>query len=321
MNDTNNTPAVAAVCAALAAPPFALRSGEKPRAHQAARQAIGQRCPTCGDRLTASSARWARIVPLVHLPPLGIGDTDRIVLCTGCVARRGAGDLLVLRPPAELLERRAALLHQAQHHLTSRLSRAAILRVLDARIAHPRTALVAAHDAATGDVVLGWSALSGDPDTLAGFLVRLRFQSGARAVHASDSMSVWRLPSSVSLSAMWMLIEHGALIRCVGTQPPAIDDDWRACWPLRVDSIARQLDRRDPETGWAIGAPGPVLSVMPDSIRRRDAKRAASAARDRAASVTDARQRAASSDPLVRFATMGDLLDLGVLPGAVGANA
>jgi hypothetical protein len=227
----------------------------RPRSTPQARQRAGQPCPLCGETLTRESARWAFLVPHVHRHAPALAEFDRFTICEDCAAKRGAADLLdgPMAHPADLLDRRRALLMGGAHHPTAWQDRTAIARAIARRVAQPRATLVATVEA-DGSAIVGWSERSGGPGTLGALASLLRLSWDAMRLPDDDDSTLtvggmpaptaylWRIPRG--LDALAALIEAGALL--VPARPAKVAwGDFRTAWIVHWWTLAQHLERVD----------------------------------------------------------------------------
>lgn len=243
----------------------------------AARAAIGTRCPFCGARIVRETVRLAPIVPAVFMPPMSADPSaDRFALCATCAAARGAADLIDA-PDAivsgALMARRAQLMVGSWHHVTAAPPRSdeRINRILAARCAQPRAHLVAAL-CADGGVVIGWSVACGGPWTLGTHAARLRSVSSAKPLPAPSGLTLFHVPADAdALAALWSLIEAGALVSSAAPVVEVSADDWRTAWSVHYSRRSDHARRVDPRTLWPIPVPARVMSLSQDALRKRAA--------------------------------------------------
>jgi len=249
---------------------------------------VGHACPMCGVALTATSIRWAWVVPLVHAAARATGQADRFACCADCAVKRGAADLLEcsLKHTGDLLERRRVLLQAGAHHPTRWRDRPRITAALAARVDQPRVTLVAAVSL-DGGAVVGWSERSGGAMALGALVHRLRSAYRIERIADGDPVMIgraraddavlYRVPAPLGLDALWTLIDAGALLRpAVSVVPQA--DDWRTSWAVLWHSMRQHRDRLDMATLFPVPVPTPAYSDKPSAMRMR-AARAADAVR------------------------------------------
>jgi len=251
----------------------------------AARAMFHNTCAFCTRPLNLASHRSWMLVALVPLElggPPHVSD-NWVPSCRRCAGKKALPDVAgwpSWRASADtdrvalLLERRQAVLLQAENHFTP-LSRHTKRKQVQAHLASRFEKRRFRVHAWSGDVdgkrvcLVGWGSRAGDDLALSEVLLALRLRDGAEVL-AAGRIHLLRLPTDGFLGAVWGLIEtHGIVVPLDLIGNAALDtDDWRECWRHRACGL-----RRNHQRVTMIGAPplpyAPrTLSNNPDSIRR-----------------------------------------------------
>lgn len=216
-------------------------------------------CVYCQSPVDASSPKQSVINYLV---PTQLGgplvDENRVLSCFACARGKGHKDL-VSWSGFHLIgdaSHRQALLHQrlkvlsvAPNHLTQtrpNAPRATVIRELNRRWDNPRFTLYALHGVERSWI--GWTARNGAKDALALAAVLLRYSCQAVSLQ-SGKVTLYELPSDKFLDAVWVLIEHHALVKQLAVDGvdsvPQDPDNWQHYWPLHLEHLS-DLQRRRP---------------------------------------------------------------------------
>lgn len=216
----------------------------------------------CSYCLVPVDIKASRSAVLDYLVPVPLGgpelEDNRVLACRPCAVLKRGRDLVAWEKfggfgdadhRQRLFDRRQEMLSHSLNHLTQtppRGSREAFLAALHSRWEHPRFTVYAFHGVGTS--WLGWTPRNGADDAHALASVLLRF--GCQAVsHPVGKLTLYELESDRLLDALWVLIDHHAIVRPLtieGLEAEAFDaQDWRHYWPVLLDDLA-DLRRRRP---------------------------------------------------------------------------
>lgn len=231
----------------------------------------GADCAYCGRTLDLTRPRSAVIDYLIPLHLDGVEtDGNRLLACLSCERSKGNKDLVSWKswtPASEdqrssLLALRLEILPKCGNHLTRTRAGAplsAVRRHLEKRFKSSRFLIHVAHGEQTSWI--GWTTRSGDKETLGFAAGVLRFRFEASPV-GSEQVSLFELPSSHLLNAVWTLIEHHAIAKSVSVDQldtvPLDEGNWQHHWPKlfrHVGDLARRRERMTGNNPWTPGTP------------------------------------------------------------------
>lgn len=227
--------------------------------HRALAHADGERvCDYCQRKIDRATPRNAVIDYLV---PLQLGgpavNENRVLACPSCARSKGHKDLVSWKAFASkgteqsrqlLLAERSKVLATALNHLThTRINapKATVLRELERRWSNPRFTVYAVHGSASS--FIGWTKRNGAKEAHGLAAVLLRFQCQAVPV-SSGKVVLYELPSDQFLDAVWLLIEHHALVKKLdvdGVEPAPHDlENWQHHWHVHLEHLSDLCLRR-----------------------------------------------------------------------------
>lgn len=230
----------------------------------ASRQSGDTCCAFCGSPLDLNDPSAGELIALVPIHLGGALTTaNRVLSCASCTRKKGNKDLPAW-PGLNALasdERRKALnaqrlevLKVSLNHLTPQRAMLPLQRLLDhlaQRWQHPRFQVYAIHLSPVS--YIGWTSAAGAKEALGQAAGLLRFAAGATHQPGHD-VNLFALPADQFLDAVWLLIEHHALVVPVsveGLEAVAVDPaQFKGYWPLAWSNLSylrrRKLRRSDP---------------------------------------------------------------------------
>ncbi len=242
-------------------------------------------CAFCLAPLNSSSR--ATYLSWLVAPYFGgpLFSDNTLLTCRHCANARDNMDVLgwpafqSLGSPdsrAQVLALRARVLTASANHMTHTSRWTQKQKVFDAlasRWEHPRIKLFAFHGATQS--FIGWTARCGAPGALGSAAGILRY--GFQATPLTDfAATLFAVPSSVFLDAIWELIEHGALVVPVDLENEPVaeldPDDWRSWWSITFTDPADIRRRRPRLAGNQAKVPGTLAHQV--MRLRNQAKRA-----------------------------------------------
>lgn len=218
-------------------------------------------CSYCQKNLTHDPRQSV----IDYLVPLQLGgpsvDENRVLACPSCARSKGHKDLVSWKAFSRLgdpnsrqtlLDRRTQVLAFACNHLTDTYLDArkkTVMHALEKRWDNPRFTVYAVHGTTS---FIGWTTRNGAKEALGLAAVLLRFSCKAVPL-STGKVFLYELPSANFLNAVWLLIEHHALVKKLevdGLDAVPMDaENWQHHWSLHLEHVSDLCRRRARYTG------------------------------------------------------------------------